>query len=141
MQARAVWAATLLGAALADASGEWQLASYLAFAAVSIAGVVALLALGELVEARHGDGGEALAAVRALLAFAGLGLAIVSSAARGPLVTEGNVPAVATSAIGAMLVLLAFDFVLTAAAAARPRPVRRRRERREPVYDKERRAA
>ncbi len=145
MQARALWAATLIGAALADSAGEPQLAVYLAFAAVSIAGVVVLGALGELVEARHGEGREGVAAVRALLAAGGLVLAVVASASRGVLVTEGEVPATASSALGAILVLLALDVLVVAGTAVAPARAPRRRRRRpvreaEPVAE-ERRAA
>jgi hypothetical protein len=148
MQARALWAATLLGAALADAAGEPQLAGYLAFAVVSIAGVAVLGAIGEFVEARSGAGGEAVAGLRALVGAAGLVLAVVGSAARGPLIAEGEVPALASSAIGAALFLIVFDLVLAAAArprataAATARPRRRRpAERPEIAPAEDRRAA
>jgi hypothetical protein len=128
MQARALWAATLLGAALADAAGEPQLAGYLAFAAVSIAGIVALGSIGDYVEARAGHGREAVAAFRALCMLAGLALAVVGSAARGPLIAEGQVPAIASSAIGATLFVLVLDVVV--GAAAKPRVARARARRR-----------
>ena len=109
---RALWASSLLGAVLADAAGAPRISFYLVLAAVTLGGVVVLESVGALV-----DGGRAAAT---MLATGGLVLTLASAAARGPFVTQNEVPAVASTALLAGLVLLG----LYALAAVSPRPRR-----------------
>lgn len=130
MPQRALWAAALLGAALADAAGASQIAFYLMLGAVSAGGIVALAAIGDLVDARAERAPEARAAVRTLLTLLGLAMTVAGPAVRGPFVVEGTVPAVASSTLAAAVVLLALEAALAAAPPLRrPAPATRRRAR------------
>ena len=134
MLPRALWVATLFGAALADAAGDPQVAFYLMLVAVSIGGVAALGALGELVDARSERAPEARAAVRFLLMVAGLVFTLAGPALRGPFVVEGTVPAVATSALVAALIMIVLELAVSAAPVRQrvaEAPRARRRPRRE----------
>ena len=126
MAQRALLAAALFGAVVADAAGQSEIAFYLALAAVTAGGVVALAAVSDVVDARTGAARVA-AAVGALL------LSLVSAALRGSLVVEGVVPPLARTAIVGALMFVALETALSMrrvpAREARREPRRRRRER------------
>jgi Ca2+/H+ antiporter len=123
MARRALPALLVAAAALADAAAEPAFALYALLLAVPALALAGLAALGDVLE------GEASPArqLQALLSAAALALVVAGAMVRAPAIRDGELPALAGSALVACLVLLAVEAVVGAARAAVERPPRRRR--------------
>ncbi len=122
---RAVPAGLVVIAAFADASGSPHLAFYAFLALVPVAAVTALGAYGDLLE-RPGSAEEDAARRLQAALWAGLvALAVAGAAARAPVLDDGVIPPLATTALIAALVVLCVEGVLELVALAR-RPRERR---------------
>jgi hypothetical protein len=124
MARRALPALLVAAAALADAAGEPGLALYALLAAVPALSFAGLAALGELLD---GDS-EPARQLQALLSAVALVLIVGGAAVRAPAVRDGDLPALAGSALSACLVVLALEALVGAGRAAVERPPRSRRE-------------
>ena len=111
--------ALVLGAALADATGEHSLAYYALVAAVPVVAVAALSGLGDVL-----DGSAATPHDRgiALLSAIALPFVLLATAVRAPLLVEGSPPVVGvTAVVGALTIFAAQALVAATAAAPRER--------------------
>jgi hypothetical protein len=114
MTTRLASTSLVLGAALADAGGAHSLAYYALVAAVPVAAMAALLALGNVLDGSAADPHDrALAAISALV----LPCVLLGTAVRAPLVTDAPPPAIGVTAVVACLALYAVQTLLTATAA------------------------
>ena len=107
----------VLGAALADASGQHEPAYWALVAAVPVVALAGLSGLGDVLDgsaASPHDRGIAL-----LSAFA-LPFVLLAAAVRAPLLAEGPPPAVGITAVVGALAIFAVQ-ALVAASAAAPR--------------------
>lgn len=102
-------------AAAADARGAHGIAAEVLIAAVPFTAVAALLAFGEYLEHRE----RPLAGLQALLWAFGLVLVILSSAVRSPTTQTHALPALASSALTACLVVYAMKAFVALAPYAR----------------------
>ena len=104
----------VLGAAIADASGEHSLAYYLLVGAVPVVAVAALSALGEVL-----DGSATAPHDRAVAALSALVLpcVLLGTAVRAPLLTDDPPPAIGVTAVVACLALYAVQTLLSATAS------------------------
>jgi hypothetical protein len=123
MARRALPALLVAAAALADASGEFGLALYALLAAVPVLAFAGLDALGELLEGESEPGRQ----LQALLCALALALVLAGAAVRAPAVRDGELPALAGSALFACLVALALEALVAAGRVAVERPPRRHR--------------
>jgi hypothetical protein len=123
MARRALPALLVATAAVADAVGEPRLALYALLAAVPLLAFAGLEALGELLDEEPTPGRQ----LQALLWGVGLILVLAGAAVRAPAIRDAGLPALASSALFACLVVLALEAVLGAAGAAVERPPRRER--------------
>lgn len=107
----------VLGAALADATGEHALAYYALVTAVPVVAIAALSGLGDVL-----DGSAAAAHDRgiAILSAAALPFVLLATAVRAPLLAEGPPPVVGITAVVVALTIFAVQ-ALVAATAAVPR--------------------
>lgn len=124
MARRVLPALLVAAAAVADRSGEPDLALYALLAAVPALAFAGLAALGELLDGES----EPARQLQALLAAIALALIVGGAAVRAPAVEDGDLPAFAGSALFACLVVLALEAFVGAGRAAVERPPRRRRE-------------
>jgi hypothetical protein len=107
--------ALVLGAALADATGEHSLAYYALVAAVPVVAVAALSGLGDVL-----DGSAASPHDRgiALLSALALPFVLLGTAVRAPLLEEGSPPVVGVTAVVGALTIFAVQALVAASAAA-----------------------
>ena len=120
MRTRLLAVVLVLAAALADAAGAHAVAYYALVAAVPLAAVAALLALGSIL-----DRTAATPLDRGIAGLSALALPflLLGTAVRAPLLTEGPPPAIGVSCVVACLVLFATQAMLAATAAV-PRGLR-----------------
>jgi hypothetical protein len=109
--ARALAACLIVLAALADASGAHSAAFYLLLAAIPLAGVAALVALGELIDAA-GPEDRVLGGVQVLLSFLIVLFALVAAASSSQALVDGNVGGTGVSALVVCLGLFALQAVV-----------------------------
>jgi hypothetical protein len=123
MTCRLASVALVAGAALADATGEHALAYYALVAAVPLAAVAALSALGNVL-----DGSAAGPLDRRLAVLSGLAapLVLLGAAARAPLVEGASPPPLGVAAVICCLGVFGLQ-AFVAAAAVHVRPVRAKR--------------
>jgi hypothetical protein len=112
---RALPALLAVVAAVADSRGAYGLAANALIAAVPCTAVAALLAFGEFLE----DRAQPLAGVQCVLWAFGLAMVILSCAARSPAVETHTLPALASSALTACLLVFAAKIVVALAPYAR----------------------
>jgi hypothetical protein len=105
----------VLGAALADASGQHELAYWALVAAVPVVALAGLSGLGDVL-----DGTAASPHDRGIAALSALALPFVLLAAgvRAPLLADGPPPAVGITAVVGALGIFAVQALLAASAAA-----------------------
>lgn len=117
MTTRLLSISLVLAAALADAGGEHALAYYALVAAVPVASLAALSALGSVL-----DGSAAEPLDRGIAAVSALALPflLLGTAVRAPLVVEGPPPAIGVSAIVCCLVLYGVQALLAGMAVLVP---------------------
>jgi hypothetical protein len=120
MRIRLLAVALVLAAALADVAGAHAFAYYALVAAVPLAAVAALLALGAILD---GSAAAPLDRVLAALSAVALPILLLGTAVRAPLLTEGPPPTIGVSCIVACLVVFAAQAMLAATAAV-PRGLR-----------------
>jgi len=115
MSSRLASVALVVGAALADAAGEHEIAYWALVVAVPVLAVTALEALGAVL-----DGSAATPHDRLVTLLTGivLGLVLVAAAVRAPVVTDGPPPAIAATALVVALALFAVQALVSASAAA-----------------------
>ena len=104
----------VLGAALADAAGQHRLSYYALVAAVPVAAVAALYALGAVLD---GSAAEPLDRAAVLLAGLAVPLLLLTTAVRAPLVGGSQPPRIAVTALVACLVLMLVQAALAGASA------------------------
>jgi hypothetical protein len=112
---RALPVVLVVVAAIADSKGAYGLAWEALIAAVPFTAVAALLAFGEYLEHR----GRPLVGLQTLLWAFGLMLVILSCAARSPAAQTHELPALASSALTACLVVYALKGLVALAPYAR----------------------
>lgn len=107
----------VLGAALADATGQHALAYYALVAAVPVVALAALSGLGDVL-----DGSAAAPHDRGIAILSGVALPFVllGTAVRAPLLEDGPPPVVGVTAVVAALAIFAVQ-ALVAATAVAPR--------------------
>ena len=112
---RALPVALAVIAAVADSRGAYVLASDALIAAVPFTAVAALLGFGDYLERR----GRPLAGLQAVLWAFGLVLVILSCATRSPAAQTHELPALASSALTACLVVYSLKAFVALAPYAR----------------------
>ncbi len=120
MRLRALTVGLALGAALADAAGAYELAYYALVVAIPVAAVVALAALGAVLD---GSAPEPLDRVLAALSAAAVPFLLLGAAVRAPLLEGRPPPTVGATCVLVCLALFALQALLSATAAA-PRTLR-----------------
>jgi hypothetical protein len=110
----------VVGAALADAAGSHALAYYALVAAVPVAAVAALCAVGAVLD---GSAAGVLDRRLAVLSAAAAPLVLLGAASRAPLVEGASPPVLGIAAVVCCLALFAVQALLTA-ASAQSRPLR-----------------
>lgn len=123
MGTRFASALLVVGATLADAAGEHALAYYALVAAVPLAAVAALCAVGNVL-----DGSAAGPLDRRLTVLSGLAasLVLLAAAARAPLVEGASPPALGVAAVVSCLAVFALQAFI-AATTIHVRPLRAKR--------------
>ena len=120
MRTRLLAVVLVLAAALADAAGAHAFAYYALVAAVPLAAVAALFALGAILD---GSAGGPLDRVLAALSASALPFLLLGTAVRAPLLADAPPPAVGITCVVACLALFAVQALLAATAAV-PRGLR-----------------
>lgn len=105
----------VLGAALADATGQHALAYYALVAAVPVVALAALSGLGDVL-----DGSAAAPHDRGIAILSGVALPFVllGTAVRAPLLEDGPPPVVGVTAVVAALAIFAVQALVAATAIA-----------------------
>jgi hypothetical protein len=122
MARRALPALLVAAAAFADAAGQPDLALYALLGAVPALAFAGLVGLDELFDGQD----EPSRQFQTLLRAIALALVVGGAAVRAPAVRDGDLPALAGSALFACLVVLALEALVGAAGAAVERPPRHR---------------
>jgi hypothetical protein len=104
----------VLAAVLADGAGEYGLAYYALVAAVPVAALAALYALGAVLD---GSAAEPLDRVSLALSGLGLPLLLLTAAVRAPVVGDGPPPRLGVTALVLCLVILVLQAALAGASA------------------------
>ena len=120
MRLRLLTVGLVLGAAFADAAGAHELAYYALVVAVPVAAVVALAALGAVLD---GSASEPLDRILAGLSAAVVPFLLLGAAVRAPLLEGRPPPTVGATCVLVCLALFALQTLLSATAAA-PRTLR-----------------
>ena len=123
MLLRAVPVALVVAAGLADVVSAPRLAFYSLVLAVPFAAATALAAYGEFVEADEARRERRTERLQASCACVALALLVVGTAARAPMVGEGVVPRLSTSALLLCLLAMLVQSVVAGAVQIR-QPVR-----------------
>ena len=116
---RALPVGLVVTAAIADVLSAPQLAFAALVVAVPFVAVAALSAYGELIDADEAGRDRRGERLQAVCAGSALVLLVVGTAARAPLVGEGVVPRISTSALVLCLVVLFVQAVAAGAAQVR----------------------
>ncbi len=120
MRLRLLTVGLVLGAAFADAAGAHGLAYYALVVAVPVAAVVALAALGAVLD---GSAAEPLDRILAGLSAAVVPFLLLGAAVRAPLLEGRPPPTIGATCVLVCLALFALQTLLSATAAA-PRTLR-----------------
>ena len=120
MTTRLLTVALVLAAALADAAGTHALAYYALVAAVPLAAVAALYALGAILD---GSAAEPVDRALAVLSALVLPFVLLGAAVRAPLLVDGPPPAIGITCVVVCLILFAVQALLAATVAV-PRGLR-----------------
>ena len=104
----------VLGAALADATGDHALAYYLLVTAVPVVAVAALSALGDVLD---GSAAEPHDRGVAMLSALALPFVLLGTAVRAPLVAEGPPPVIGVTAVMMALAIFAIQALVRASVA------------------------
>jgi len=120
MRLRLLTVGLVLGAAFADAAGAHELAYYTLVVAIPVAAVVALAAVGAVLD---GSAAEPLERVLAGLAAAVVPFLLLGAAVRAPLLEGRPPPTIGVTCVLVCLALFALQTLLSATAAA-PRSLR-----------------
>ena len=125
MRLRLLTVGLVLGAAFADAGGAYELAYYALVVAVPVAAVVALAALGAVLE---GSAPEPLDRILAGLSAACVPFVLLGAAVRTPLLEGSPPPTIGATCVLVCLAFFALQTLLTATVAV-PRRLRTALER------------
>jgi hypothetical protein len=120
MRLRLLTVGLVLGAAFADAAGAHELAYYALVVAIPVAAVVALAALGAVLD---GSAPEPLDRILAGLSAAVVPFLLLGAAVRAPLLEGRPPPTIGATCVLVCLALFALQTLLSATAAA-PRTLR-----------------
>ena len=101
--------------AFADTLGLHEAAFYLLTAAVPVAAVAALMALGDLLD---GETSDRVVQLRVLLSGLALVWVVIAAAVRSAAVDDGSVPPAAASALVVCLAVLALQIVTAFASSS-----------------------
>jgi hypothetical protein len=114
MNLRLLTIGLVVGAAVADAVGGHELAYYLLVPAIPLAAIVALAALGSVLDR---SAAEPLDRVLAALSAAALPFLLLGTAVRAPLLENGAPPTIGVTCIVVCLAIFALQALLRATVA------------------------